>query len=85
MSTSAKKSDSLNRAVRVEFQDSYLFLKLDDGREIRTLLQLYPALERANKQQRENFRLIGEGTGIHWPDLDEDLSVEGIVLGRNGK
>jgi hypothetical protein len=47
--------------------------------EVRTPLEFYPSLKNATKKQRENFQLIGLGTGIHWPDIDEDLSVDGIV------
>jgi len=49
---------------------------------VKTPLEFYPRLKNATKAERGNFQLIGLGSGIHWPDLDEDLSVEGIVLGR---
>jgi hypothetical protein len=60
-------------AVKVEFTD---------GREIRVPLAFYPRLKNATKSQRENHLICGLGTGIHWPDVDEDLSVEGTVFGR---
>ncbi|MFH8039018.1 MAG: DUF2442 domain-containing protein [Candidatus Aenigmatarchaeota archaeon] len=54
---------------------------LIDGREVRVPLEFYPRLKNATKRQRANYKIIGEGTGIHWPDLDEDLSIEGILAG----
>jgi hypothetical protein len=54
---------------------------LSDGREIKTPLVFYPRLNNASDKQRKNFELIGLGTAIHWPEIDEDLSVKGIVLG----
>ncbi len=69
------------RATGLYFTEDCLCLLLSDGREIRVPFEFYPKLKKASKQQRENFEIIGLGTGIHWPDLDEDLSVKGIVLG----
>lgn len=83
MSTSrARKSEREPVAVEISFSNDMICLTLDDGREIRTPLEFYPRLARANQKQLSNFRLMGGGTGIHWNDLDEDLSVESIVLGR---
>lgn len=72
-------------AVEVEFTNDMICLVLADGREVRTPLEFYPRLARATKKQLKNFRLIGGGTGIHWEDLDEDLSVESIVSGRRAR
>jgi len=69
-------------ATQINFTDDSICLVLSDGREVKAPLEFYPRLKNATKEQRENFQLIGLGSGIHWPDLDEDLSVEGIVLGR---
>ncbi len=69
-------------ALEVSFTEDSICLRLSDGREVKTPLEFYPTLKNADKAQRGNFQLIGLGSGIHWPDLDEDLSVEGIVLGR---
>ena len=66
----------------LSFTDEQICLVLEDQREIRVPLSFYPKLEKAKPEQRANFKFIGEGTGIHWPDLDEDLSVESIVEGR---
>ena len=68
-------------AMDVSFTEDFICLTMSDGREIRTPLLFYPRLKNATLPQRKNFQIIGLGTGIHWPDLDEDLSVKGIVLG----
>ena len=83
MSTSkARKSEREPVAVEVNFSEDMICLVLDDGREVKTPLEFYPRLAKANQKQLNNFRLIGGGTGLHWKDLDEDLSVESIILGR---
>lgn len=68
-------------AVRVWSKEDFLFVELDDGREIKVPLEFYPRLRKATKAQLAKFEFIGNGTGIHWPDVDEDLSVKGIVFG----
>jgi hypothetical protein len=70
------------RARRVEITDDTLTAHLEDGRTIACPLVWYPRLLDASEAERANFRLIGPGTGIHWPDLDEDVSVRGMLLGR---
>ena len=59
-----------------------LSAELSDGRSISVPLAWYPRLVHATEQQRDNWWLIGGGEGIHWPDLDEDISVEGLLVGR---
>ena len=59
-----------------------LTAELSDGRSISVPLAWYPRLVHAIEQERDNWRLIGRGEGIHWPDLDEDISVEGLLAGR---
>lgn len=56
-------------------------VSLKDGRVISVPLAWYPRLLKANQAQRSNWRLIGPGYGIHWPDIDEDLSTEGMLRG----
>jgi hypothetical protein len=73
------------RAVNVWFDDDNIWLGLEDGRQVSAPLAFYPRLLNASKEQRENYELIGPGIGIHWEDLDEDLSVERIVLGRKDR
>jgi hypothetical protein len=66
----------------VDVTDDTLTADLSDGRTISVPLAWYPRLVHATPQERRNWRLIGGGVGIHWPDLDEDLSVEGLLAGR---
>jgi len=81
MSSSAAKKMYEFSAVKVYFEKKCMCVVLSDGREVKTPLEFYPRLIHAAPAQRNNYQLIGHGTGIHWPDIDEDLSVEGIVLG----
>ena len=59
-----------------------LTVDLADGRSISAPLVWYPRLLHAKPDERQNWRLIGDGEGIHWSDLDEDISVENILAGR---
>lgn len=82
MTSSEDKAKKECVAVSVSFTEDRLCLVLKDEREIRVPLRFYPRLLNATADQRNNYRLIGNGTGIHWPDLDEDLSVESVVEGK---
>jgi len=62
--------------------DDSLIIDLDDGRTISLPLAWYLRLLHASEKERSNWRVIGKGLGIHWPDLDEDISVENILTGR---
>jgi hypothetical protein len=64
----------------VEFTATELVVTLVDGRKIATPLDWYPRLERASPEQRANFEMMP--MGIHWPDLDEDLGIAGMLKGR---
>ena len=66
----------------VEVTDDTLIADLSDGRTISVSLAWYPRLVHATPAERRNWQLIGVGQGIHWPDLDEDISVEGLLAGR---
>ena len=66
-------------ASKVRFTDDMLYILLMDGREIGVPLLWFPKLRQANKEQLENWRLIGNGIGIQWEDLDEDLSVSALL------
>lgn len=68
-------------AVRVSFDDEALHMELSDGRTISAPLEWFPRLRAATEAQRANWRLIGGGVGVHWEDLDEDLSVAGMLRG----
>jgi hypothetical protein len=59
-----------------------LSAELSDGRTISVPLDWYPRLAHAMPRERETWELIGGGEGIHWPDLDEDISIEGLLAGR---
>lgn len=69
------------RVARVSFTDHSMSVALKDGRTITVPLAWYPRLLHASKAARKNWKLSGGGYGIHWPDLDEDLSTEGLLRG----
>lgn len=68
------------RALNVEISEDTLSVDLKDGRTIQVPLDWFPTLRSATPEQRRHWRLIGSGVGVHWPDLDEDLSVKGLLL-----
>ena len=70
------------RAVGADITEDSLTVDLADGRTISVPLAWYPRLLKGAPGERTNWRLIGLGEGLHWPDLDEDISVENLVLGR---
>ena len=69
------------RAVKAEVTDDELTVDLMDGRRLSVPLIWFPRLLRASAKQRATFEFLGGGIGIHWPDIDEDLSVEGLLRG----
>lgn len=79
MSTLEKASEPL--AVGIEVTDDELIVSLSDGRTLSVPIAWYPRLANATAKQRRNWRIIGPGVGFHWPDVDEDLSVEGMLAG----
>ncbi len=68
-------------AENVEFTDDDIIVSLVDGRRIMIPLVWFPRLVVATKDQLTNYELLGDGEGIHWPDIDEDLSVAGLLRG----
>ncbi len=70
------------RATSVRVSDDALIVDLNDGRTVSAPLAWYPRLLDGTAAERDNYQFIGEGLGIHWPQLDEDISVEGILAGR---
>jgi hypothetical protein len=70
------------RAQRVSVTEDALVVDLVDGRTLSVPLAWYPRLAHGSHAERAHWRLVGEGEGIHWPDLDEDISVEGLLAGR---
>lgn len=70
-------------ARSVEVTETELKVELEDGRRVVVPLAWYPRLAHGTFKERNHWRLIGRGDGIHWPDLDEDISVEGILAGKH--
>ncbi len=68
-------------AVGIAVTDDTLIVELSDARTIYVPLEWYPRLVHGTPEERNNWRIIGRGQGIHWQDLDEDISVEGIISG----
>jgi hypothetical protein len=69
-------------ATQVDVGDDSLTVHLVDGRVLSVPIDWYPRLAAASKPERENWRLIGQGEGIHWADVDEDISVDSLLLGQ---
>lgn len=72
-------------AADVHVSDSALHIVLEDGRELSVPIEWFPRLRDASPIERGNWRLIGRGEGIHWPELDEDISVEGLLAGHGSR
>lgn len=70
------------RALSVTITDETLAVDVIDGRTISVPLAWYPRLLHGSPKERDNWRFIGDNEGIHWPDLDEDISVENLLGGR---
>jgi Protein of unknown function (DUF2442) len=79
MTTSEVEARALAHAV--ECTDDELIVSLLDGRTISIPILWFPKLADATPEQRANFEILGQGEGIHWPDIDQDLSVEGLLRG----
>jgi hypothetical protein len=80
--TSSGNDIQFARAQKVAITTDTLTVDLEDGRSILVPLEWFPRLVHATKKERGHWRLVGRGQGIHWPDLDEDISVENLLLGR---
>jgi hypothetical protein len=81
MSTSAVELE-IPDAIDVKVSEDTLSVELSDGRTISVPLDWYPRLTHATEVERNNWRIIGRGCGIHWESIDEDISVEGLLAGR---
>lgn len=79
MNISAKVTDE--RVLDVHFDEHSLIVDLMDGRTISVPLAWYPRLATATAEQRAHWEKCGGGYGVHWPDVDEDLSTEGLLRG----
>lgn len=81
LTTSATELD-VPAATSARVAEDVLVIELADGRTISAPLTWYPRLLHATQAERDNVRLIGKGHGIHWPDVEEDISVESVVRGK---
>jgi len=68
--------------MRISSTEDTLRADFDDGRSVDLPLQWFPRLFRATQAQRDHYELLGRGFGVHWPDVDEDLSASGLALGK---
>jgi hypothetical protein len=73
---------SLPRITNIVVSDDTLTVDLEDGRTISVPISWYPRLAHGTAEERANFQISGAGYGIYWPDLDEDIGVEGLLLGK---
>ncbi len=71
------------QAQNVKCTDIAIVVELLDGRTITAPLVWFPRLFKASREQLENWELLGDGEGIHWPEVDEDLSVAGLLAGKH--
>ena len=71
-------------AADVWLDNDMLYVRLLDGRELGVPLEWFPRLRQAGEAQRSNWHLIGDGVGIRWEELDEDISVAGLLRSTNG-
>lgn len=72
-------------AVDLTILDETLTVGLDDGRVLSTPISWFPRLLHGTDKERNNYRFIGNGSGIHWPDLDEDISVQSLIAGHHSQ
>ena len=77
-------AELLFTVTKAWYEDGMICMKMSDGKEVRFPVELNKKLREANDKQRNNIEIICSGTGLHWPDLDEDLSVTGIMEGKYG-
>lgn len=80
--SSSTTETSIVRGQNVSVTKDTLTVELLDGRSISVPLAWYPRLVHGTPEERSNWRLVGQGVGIHWPALDEDISVENLLAGR---
>ena len=75
-------SIAIPKIIGVQVTEDTLMVDLEDGRTIAVPLSWYPRLAYATAEERGNYQIAGAGYGIHWPDLDEDIGVEGLLTGK---
>lgn len=81
--TTSRVEIEIPNAVDAEITEDALTVELSDGRTISAPLAWYPRLVHASARERADWQLIGKGEGVHWEELDEDISVEGLLAGRH--
>lgn len=69
-------------AAHIEISEDLLSVEFTDGRTISVPVAWYPRLSHGTPEERHHWRLIGNGRGLHWPDLDEDISVQNLLAGQ---
>ena len=74
---------TLARVLNVDVTDVMLSVDLEDGRTVSVPIGWYPRLANGTPEERANLQLSGAGYGVHWPDLDEDIGIEGLLLGKH--
>jgi hypothetical protein len=79
---SAVVTFALPRAVKVTVTDDTLSVDMEDGRTVSVPIGWYPRLAHGTPKERANFQISGAGFGLHWPELDEDIGIEGLLLGK---
>lgn len=80
--TSAVMTLALPRIIHVTVTDDTISVDLEDGRTVSVPIGWYPRLAYGTPEERAHFQISGAGHGIHWPDLDEDIGVKGLLLGK---
>jgi hypothetical protein len=80
---SSSTSDQVVTTANVRFEDDVLTVDLSDGRVLSVPIAWYPRLSHATMSEQNNWRLIAGGRGIHWPELDEDISVDNLLNGKH--
>ena len=72
----------LPRVVKATVPDDTLSVDMEDGRTVSIPISWFPRLAHGNAEERSNVQISGAGYGLHWPDLDEDIGIEGLLLGK---
>ena len=80
--TSVPQMLAVTRIIDIVVTDDTLSVDLEDGRTISVPIGWYPRLAYGTPEERANYQISGAGRGIYWPDLDEDIGVEGLILGK---
>ena len=80
--SSAMVTPVLHRIIAVTVTDDTLSVDLEDGRTISVPIGWYPRLAHGSPAERADFQISGAGYGVHWPDLDEDIGIEGLLFGK---